>query len=144
MAIQFHPKIGSIVVCDYGQGFQAPEMVKRRPVIVISPQIRARANLCTVVPISTDAPNLKMAYHLELAETVLPPPFDEGPNWVKADMVFAAAFSRLELFRGGRDPQGRREYLNPCLSNVDLVKVQKAVLCGLGLSSLTRHLSEAI
>ena len=38
MAIQEHPHIGTVLFCDFGHGFIEPEMVKRLPVIVISPR----------------------------------------------------------------------------------------------------------
>ncbi len=41
-----HQRTGAIVICDY-HGFIAQEMIKRRPVVVIS-RVRGRANLCTV------------------------------------------------------------------------------------------------
>ncbi|MEQ9178418.1 MAG: type II toxin-antitoxin system PemK/MazF family toxin, partial [Nitratireductor sp.] len=34
-------------MCDFNTGFRVPEMVKRRPVVVISPKIKARPRLCT-------------------------------------------------------------------------------------------------
>ncbi len=33
--LKFQPKVGSVVYCDY-VGFIAPEMIKNRPVIVVS------------------------------------------------------------------------------------------------------------
>jgi mRNA interferase MazF len=115
-------------------------MIKRRPSIVISPQIQGRPNLCTVVPISTEIPRFKMPYHVELENLVLPPPYNEGPNWVKADMIFASSFSRLELIRTGKDESGKRIYITECLCPDDLNLVRKAMLCSLGLSSLTKHM----
>ena len=56
MALKFHPKPGTILVCDFRQGFRAPEMIKRRPVVVVSPRLRNRTDLCTVVPLSTIEP----------------------------------------------------------------------------------------
>lgn len=38
MALRFHPKPGTILMCDFDTGFQVPEMVKKRPVIVLSPK----------------------------------------------------------------------------------------------------------
>lgn len=140
MPLQFHPRPGTIVICDFTYSFRVPEMVKRRPAIVVSPQIQGRPNLCTVVPISTDVPKIKMPYHLELPNLVLPHPFEKGPNWVKADMVFASAFSRLELLRAGKDENGKRMYMTECLPAEDFVAVRKAILCSLGLSGLTKHL----
>ena len=54
MPLRFHPRVGSILICDYSTGFVAPEMVKRRRVVVIS-RLRQRADLYTVVPLSTTA-----------------------------------------------------------------------------------------
>jgi mRNA interferase MazF len=115
-------------------------MVKRRPSVVISPQMQGRPNLCTVVPISTEIPRHKMPFHLELPNLALPHPFDVGPNWVKGDMIFAASFSRLDLLRIGKGPDGKRVYATQCLSTGDLNAVRRAVLCSLGLSALTTHL----
>ena len=140
MPLQYHPKAGTIVVCDFGQAFRPPEMVKRRPAIVVSPQIQGRPNLCTVVPISTEIPKIRAAYHLELSNLCLPHPYNEGPNWVKADMVFASSFSRLDLFKDGKDENGIRKYNAQCLTVDELLAVRKAILCSIGLSSLTKHM----
>jgi len=140
MPLLYHPKPGTVVICDFGQGFRVPEMIKRRPAIVVSPQIQGRPNLCTVVPISTEVPKFKMPYHLELPNLALPPPFHVGPNWVKADMIFASSFARLDLLRAGKDDRGARIYITECLPPEDFLAVQKAMLCSLGLASLTKHL----
>jgi len=62
MAIKYHPEIGTIVICDF-KGFVKPEMIKRRPAVIISPRIRYRDKLCPIVPLSTTPPNPIMAYH---------------------------------------------------------------------------------
>jgi uncharacterized protein YifN (PemK superfamily) len=140
MPVSHHPPLGAVVLCDFSKGFVPPEMVKRRPAIVISPKISARAGLCTVVPISTEVPRVILAYHVELAGLDLPAPWDKGPNWVKADMVYAVSFSRIDLFRR-RSPDGsRRIYDEKTLPPEDLLNVRKAVLCGLGMMNLTKHL----
>jgi len=82
-----------------------------------------------------------MSYHLELPNLSLPEPFHEGPNWVKADMVFAASFNRCDLLKAGRSITGKRMYDIVCISKDDLKAVRAAVLCSLGLASLTKHLS---
>ena len=140
MPLTFAPKPGTVIVCDYRVGFIVPEMVKRRPAIVISPQMQGRANLCTVVPISTDIPRKIMAYHLELPNLVLPEPFAKGPNWVKADLVFAASFQRCDLIKAGRNDSGKRQYELITITDEELNAVRGAVLCSIGLSSLTKHL----
>jgi uncharacterized protein YifN (PemK superfamily) len=140
MPIQYHPKIGTILICDFDSSFKHPEMVKRRPVIVISPQISQRPELCTVVALSTEAPRVKLSYHHEL-NIVLPPPWDKGPNWVKGDMVYSMGFHRLDLIRIGRDDNNKRVYDTTTLSAADLKEVRRCVLCALGLSALTKHLT---
>src|ERR1700704_6371834 len=104
MAIQYPVPPGAILLCDYS-GFRPPEMVKRRPVVVISPRLSYRDHLCTVVPLSTTAPNRNVPYVCRLELTVaLPPPFDgERFCWAKADMVATVGFRRLDLFRTARD-----------------------------------------
>ena len=54
MGIKYPAGIGILLLCDYARGgFQPPEMVKRRPAIVISPRLPHRDGLCTVVPVSS-------------------------------------------------------------------------------------------
>lgn len=139
MPISFHPKVGTILICNFEPGFAPPEMVKRRPVVVLSPPISVRAGLCTVVPISTGVPAPQMPYHCEL-NIQLPPPWDAGPNWLKGDMIAAVGFQRLDLIRMGRDAAGKRTYREETLEPEDLKKVRSCVLNGLGMAHLTKHL----
>jgi uncharacterized protein YifN (PemK superfamily) len=140
MPIQFHPKQGTILICNFDSGFKQPEMVKRRPVVVISPPISARPDVCTVVALSTEPPRIKLPYHCKL-DIILPEPWHEGPNWVKGDMLYSAGFHRLELIRLGRNKDKRRIYARVQLSISELREVRICVLRGLGLSSLTKHLA---
>ena len=140
MTIQFHPGQGVVVICDY-TGFVAPEMVKRRPVIVICPKIRGRPRLCTVVPLSTTAPNPVMPYHLELElPFALPHPFTAKTQWVKGDMVSAVSFERLDLLRVGKDISGKRLYQTNPVGDEILKAVHACVLNGIGLQALTKGL----
>ncbi|VAW97396.1 hypothetical protein MNBD_GAMMA21-2502 [hydrothermal vent metagenome] len=64
MAITIHPSPGQILLCDFSQGFRAPEMVKsKRPVIVLTPSFSHRSGLVTVVPLSTVRPDPIMPFH---------------------------------------------------------------------------------
>lgn len=140
MAIQEHPVPGTIVLCDFRQGFREPEMVKRRPVIVLSPKIGARPGLCTVVALSGTAPDPVMPYHCWLeVEPPLPTPWN-GDNWVKGDMVNAVGFHRLDLIRVGKDSRGKRRYRYDTLTSEQMRQVRACVLKGLGLTTLTRHI----
>lgn len=136
MAIRFHPEAGTVVICDF-TSFVSPEMTKRRPAIVISPRFRERAELCTVVPLSTTPPPVVMPYHYKIyIEPILPAPYDHEFHWVKADMVYSVSFARLYL-PNKKDEQGKRIYDVRVIDASDLVEVQKCVLHGIGLTALT-------
>lgn len=140
MAIQIHPEQGSIVICDFA-GFVAPEMIKRRPAVVISPRLRRRDGLCTVVPLSTTPPNPICPYHFKLHVTpVLPAPYNADFHWVKADMVYTVSFQRLYLPFDGKDASGKRKYDVRIIDRADLLKIQECMLHGLGLPHLTSYL----
>jgi mRNA interferase MazF len=140
MAIQFHPEPGTIVICDF-DGLKAPEITKRRPAIVMSPRFRNRGNLCTVVPLSTTAPQPVMPYHFRLyMEQQLPYPFAADMHWIKADMVYTVSFERLFLPFAGKDELGRRVYDVRVIEPNELVAIRRCLLHGLGLSALTEHL----
>ena len=81
-----------------------------------------------------------LAYHVELTGLDLPAPWDTGPNWVKADMVYAVSLSRIDLFRRRSEDDGKRIYDEKTLPSEDLLKVRKAFLFGLGMMNLTKHL----
>lgn len=141
MAIQYHLDQGSIVICDF-RGFVKPEMVKRRPAIVISPRFRDRGKLCTIVPLSSQKPPKIMPYHCQLYfNPLLPPPYDYMIGWVKADMFATVSFDRLFLPRAkGRDENGQRIYDKRQVSDDELNKIQKCILHAIGLSRLTYNL----
>jgi hypothetical protein len=64
---------GAIVICDFSEGFRPPEMVKIRPVVVISPR-RRTAQLVTVVPLSSVAPLPVQPWHYQLPPGAYRPP----------------------------------------------------------------------
>lgn len=141
MSISEHPALGTVVMCDFNLGFRVPEMVKRRPVVVISPKISGRPHLCTVVALSTDPPDVVMPYHCQIdLRPKLPEPWNSDGVWVKGDMVNAVAFHRLDLIRLGKDRNGKRQYLYEPLSRENMQAVRACVLRALGLSILTKHL----
>lgn len=134
MAIKIHPVIGTVLRCDYEPGFRRPEMVKRRPVIVISPRLRRRDGLCTVVPLSGTPPNREMPYHCTIAfNPLLPAPYDDLEHWVKADMLATVGFHRLSPLFMGKDQYGKRKYDNRVISRGDLERIRTCVLHALGM-----------
>ena len=143
MAITFHPKPGQILMCDFTTGFSAPEMVKKRPVLVLSKALRHRSGLVTVVPLSTTPPDPVCDYHYKLPKASLPMVgnFQQKDTWVKADMICTVAFHRLDLIRlGKRKEGGKRQYFDNCLGRSQMSVIYGCVLHGLGLSSIVEHL----
>lgn len=141
MAIREHPEKGSILYCDFNQGFTEPEMVKRRPVIVVSPKIAARKGLCTVVGLSTTAPSPVMPYHAQLdVNPPLPPYFESKGIWIKGDMIYSVGFHRLDFISFGKDTTGKRIYYLSTISPEQLKVVQSCILRGMGMQTLTKHL----
>lgn len=140
MAIRYHPKTGTILICDF-RGFEEPEMVKRRPVVVVSPRFRERNGLCTVVPLSLTEPNPKMPYHYHLnIKEPLPPPYDSSAlSWVKGDMLATVSFNRLSFPYNGKDACGKRINVFRVIGDSDLKKIRECILSALALWGLTKH-----
>ena len=133
MALKFHPKAGIVLVCDF-EGLKAPEMVKQRPIVVVSPKKLKRPGLVTIVPLSTKKPHRVRRFHHELDSTSLPPPFAENQCWAKCDMLYTVRFERLDLVRGPRDAgTGKRMYYQHVVTEADLEAIYAGILSGLGL-----------
>jgi len=139
MALKIHPALGTIVICDFA-GLREPEITKRRLAVVISPHIRIRPNLCTVIPFSTTAPPIARDYHCTIQiDPPLPKPYDSPLQWVKGDLLYTVSLARLGLpFDGKTD--GSRNYDIRILTVAELIRVRKCMLHGLGLAQLTHHL----
>lgn len=141
MPIQEHPDKGTILMCDFTQGFKNPEMDKKRPVIILSPKIKTRHHLCTVVSLSTTPPTKIMPYHAQLdINPPLPDFYQSTGVWVKGDMVNAVGFHRLDLIRTGKDVFGKRTYYLHPISEDQMKIVKSCILRAIGLSTLTKHL----
>lgn len=137
MPLTFHPEPGTILTCTYDRNPPWPEMTKRRPVVVISPRLKRRTGLCTVVPLSTTKPVPTMPWQvrIELAEP-LPPPYERPVMWAKCDMLGAVSFARLDRFHR-KDHEGKRRYFERRLAAADLRRIREAVAHWLGLARLT-------
>ncbi len=132
MPLRFHPKRGQVLMCDFSTGFKAPEMVKNRPVVVLSNRHR---ELATVVPISTTEPRPIEACHHELDDASMPLPLRGKPHWAKCDMVTTVGLWRLDRVRAkNRHPTtGKRMYFTQAVKQKDLEAIMNAVLSVLGM-----------
>jgi uncharacterized protein YifN (PemK superfamily) len=140
VAIHFPVGPGTILLCDYSTGFRPPEMVKRRPAVVVSPRLPRRDNLCSVVPLSLTSPAYDVPYQVKVVLDDELPGWPGLERWAKADMLATVGFHRLDLFRTSRDPSGRRKYLQMKLNPDQFKAVRIAMLHALGLGALTPHL----
>ena len=124
--LHYHPDRGTVLVCDF-QGLQVPEMVKIRPVVVVSPRPRRKsAGLCTVIPLSTTTPNEIMPYHFKVTlDEVLSPKWDAVELWAKCDMIYTFSMARLDRFYCKQD--GKRVFYDRHLSDSEM----KGILGGM-------------
>jgi mRNA interferase MazF len=95
-AVTFLPAEGAILVCDFSTGFRLPEMIERRPCIVIS-QTRTNRGLCVVVPISSRE-------SIDREAIVVPMPMAKYPflrkdGWAKCHAPATVGKSRLYMMR---------------------------------------------
>lgn len=127
MPLRYQPREGSILICDF-RGYEVPEMVKIRPVVVIR-RHRTNSLLVTVVPLSTTAPDRLLAHHCELASHL------QGASstcWAKCDMIATVSLSRLDRIKS-KDRQGRRVYRISQLATEEFSAIKAAVRQALGL-----------
>lgn len=116
-------------------------MIKRRPVVTISPRFRNRDGLVTVVPCSTTRPNAVYGYHHKLVvDPPLPAPYDSDWHWVKADMIYTVGFHRLFVPQAKKAGDGARQYDVRLVSEADLAAIRACLLRGIGLDGLTDYL----
>ena len=133
MTVVAHPLPGTILRVDLSEGFREPEMVKRRPAVVLSPPIRGRSRLCTIVPLSTTEPRILLDHHLRITlDPPLPHPYGSPSMWLKGDIVLTVAFHRLRLLFKDRE-EGQRVYDVRVLDEETMGRVRDAVRAGLGL-----------
>lgn len=133
MPLKFQPKARSIVYCDFS-GYIAPEIIKRRPVVVLTAHKR-NSKLVTVVPLSTTPPNPVESYHYRLLQNPLP--HSTAPEvWAKCDMVAVVSIDRLDLVRTPRGVNGKRQYLSLSIGADQFEAIRRGVVHALGLASV--------
>ena len=129
--LRFHPHAGILLMCDF-RGSIAPEINKRRPVVVVTPRLPHRNGLCMVVPISTTAPHLPQPYHVGLSRNYVPSEDASVSVWAKCDLITNVSLGRLDRFK-----VGPRRFEAPRVTPEDLRRVRAGVLAALGFPSLT-------
>lgn len=129
MALTIHPKAGMVVVCDFA-GYKEPEIIKIRPVVIISPNHLPRYGLCTVVPLSTTAPSPVQPYHYKLIGS--PFPHDPSDVWAKCDLVASVSVDRLDRIRISR---GNYNVFYVSMEQVRKIRICAAISLGVDVNT---------
>lgn len=124
--LSFYPKVGTLLMCDFC-GNIVPEIVKRRPVVVMTPPLIARSKLAIVVPLSTTAPKIAQHWHVKLKKNYHPNEDDNLDVWAKCDLITHVSLSRLDRFK-----VEHRKYLAPCIDSDDLEAIRKGIKSAFG------------
>lgn len=124
--LHYQPKPGSIVKCDF-TGYRIPEIVKKRPVLVIH-SYKSNSKLVTVAPISATPPTNIEYYHHELdlaVETNVAQYLNSIRRWFKCDLVYVVSIDRMDRLKNATDgkrgtPQVSSRTLNTVKATIKL------------------------
>jgi mRNA-degrading endonuclease toxin of MazEF toxin-antitoxin module len=109
MALKYQPKEATVLMCDFS-GFQVPEMIKVRPVVVLRKHSQNHVVLPSYLPGS--------------ALTC----------WAKCDMIYTVATSRLDRCRVKSRQGSGREYMTFTMRPEHFAAVRAAVGFTLGFT----------
>lgn len=123
--LQFHPRKEDILICDFS-GNSVPEIVKKRPVVVIRNQLPFRGGLFFVVPLSSTPPEHDVPYSFQLSKNYLSN--DKTVMYAKCDLVCSVSLARLDRIK-----IGYRQYATPKMLPADFDRVIAGVKYALGV-----------
>lgn len=129
MALKYQPKEATVLMCDFS-GFQVPEVIKVRPVVVLHKHSQNR-QLVTIVPLSTTAPDHMAGHHVVLPSYL---PGSALTCWAKCDMIYTVATSRLDRCRVKSRQGSGREYMTFTMRPEHFAAVRAAVGFTLGFT----------
>lgn len=130
--LPFHPRPGEILICDYSSGFRAPEMIKRRLCVVVSPKLKRRDDLVSVVPLSETAPEPAEDWHHQYQ--LVSQSWGNGPRWAKCDMIATVSYERLSRPYYRHPVTGTRLFETLAIPADDLNEIRRKVALALGLN----------
>lgn len=125
MALKFQPRERCVLMCDF-RGYEEPEIIKKRPVVVIA-RHKHNSKLVTVVPISSTQPLVITPYHYAFPKNPLP----DKPHiacWAKCDLLATVSIARLDRYKPSYG-----ERCVPEITEADFVEIRKAVAYALRL-----------
>jgi uncharacterized protein YifN (PemK superfamily) len=131
--VTFVPAEGMMLLCDFSAGFKPPQMVKVRPVVVLSQRVRNRQT-CIVVPCSSAAPQNTKVVSVILYQSKYS--FLDCNSFAKCEMAATVSNGRLFLFRDRVTGRGRDSRLTTVDAG-DLANIRRGTARAIGLT-LTR------
>ncbi len=135
MPLPYLPEPGELLICAFDDVAPGAEMIKRRPVVVVSVKSSHHRRLCTVVPISTTAPNPVRAWHHPLSGLSITGWNPSAAMWAKCDMLATVAFERLNApYLKSR--HGGRRFAKQQLPATDLRAIQDRIAHYLNLPKI--------
>lgn len=120
--INFHPRPGTVLICNF-DGYREPEIVKARPVVVLS----TRQQVAIVVPFSTVLPRQIETCHYRIEPGRYPFLDAKRDTWAKGDLIAHVGYPRLDRLK----QDGK--YFAPSLTPDDLRAIKNAVASAIGL-----------
>lgn len=125
MALPYLPQQGEILVCDFDDSAIGAEMVKRRPVVVVSKHEAHRSQLCCVIALSTTPPANARAWHHYMPHLRVEGWVADDGVWAKCDMLATVSLKRLNQTYV-RHRSGRK-YIAHRLADEDLSAILKCI-----------------
>ena len=87
MSLPYLPNQGEILICDFDDSAIGAEMIKRRPVVVISRHEAHRFKLCSVISLSTTPPNPVEKWHYNMPHLRVSGWSANDCVWAKCNMI---------------------------------------------------------
>jgi len=137
MALNFPPKVGEVFECEFPSCLKAPEMHKKRLVIVVGPRLIQRdQRLVNVVPISLTPPPPGCQFHAQIPLSFIPGSWaaDTSDRWAKCDMIYTLSIERLTVHSTPGLHGAARISHRPKLDLTTLQAVRRCVAIAMGIS----------
>lgn len=120
--INFHPRAGTVLACDFS-GYRSPEIVKTRPVVIVSPL----PQVAIVVPFSLTKQIRPTASHYRMPPGRYPFFDHAGEVWAKGELVAHVSYARLDRLKF------KSQYIAPALDPQDFRAIKNALAAAIGL-----------
>lgn len=131
MGLPYYPRAGEILICDFDDSAVGAEIIKRRPVVVVSRHETHSRKLCTVVPLSTTAPEPPRSWHHPMPHLAVTGWVPKGTIWAKCDLIMTVSFERLN--KPYRKTKSGRQYISHALDESDLQAVMNGMRAYFGI-----------